>query len=137
MTLLVRLGRVPVKATLVAKRPCDEEILTQKLEIILASLQLVEADIGLDSDTRARVSKIGIVGRHNGETLALGLPCKLGDSIFQFHHFDRVIFLAKSEDFQVAEDRLLRFGVTVNLDAKEVTLVLPVEFTLQTKRLAQ
>ena len=32
----------------------------EQLEVALAALMLVEADIGLDSDTRARVAEVGI-----------------------------------------------------------------------------
>ena len=49
---------------------------------------------------------------------------------FEFDNLDRVVLLPHHEDFQVAEYRLLGLGMTVNLDTKEVSLVLPVELTL-------
>ena len=49
---------------------------------------------------------------------------------FQFDNFNWVILLANAEDFKVAEDRFLGLGVSVDLDTKEVALVLPEEFTL-------
>ena len=50
---------------------------------------------------------------------------------FQLNHFNWIIFLSHAKDFQIAEDRLLRFRVSVDFDAKEVTLILPVQFTLR------
>ena len=49
---------------------------------------------------------------------------------FEFDNLDRIVLLPHHEDFQVAEYRLLGLGMTVNLDTKEVSLILPVEFTL-------
>ena len=49
---------------------------------------------------------------------------------FQFNDFDWVVLFAYSENLEVTEDRLLRLCVTVDFDAEEVTLILPVEFTL-------
>ena len=60
----------------------------------------------------------------NGMVVALTL---------EFDDFDQVILFAHSEDLQVAEDRLLRLGVPVHLDAQEVALVLPVQLALQTR----
>ena len=48
----------------------------------------------------------------------------------ELDHFDREILFAYTGDLEVAEDGLLRFGVAIDLDAQEVALVLPVEFTL-------
>ena len=48
----------------------------------------------------------------------------------ELDHFNGEILLAYTEDLEVAEDGLLRFGVTVDLDAEEVALILPVEFAL-------
>ena len=50
---------------------------------------------------------------------------------FEFDYLNREIFLADTEDLEIAEDGLLSFGMTVDLDAEEVTLVLPVKFTLK------
>ena len=36
---------------------------------------------------------------------------------FQLDDFDREVLLAYAEDLEIAEDRLLRFSVTVHLDA--------------------
>ena len=49
---------------------------------------------------------------------------------FQFDDFYREVLLANTEDLEIAEDRLLCFGMAVNLDTQEVALVLPVEFAL-------
>lgn len=49
---------------------------------------------------------------------------------FEFNNFDREIFFAHPEYFQIAEDRLLRLGVPIDLDTKVVTEILPVKFTL-------
>ena len=54
----------------------------------------------------------------------------------ELDHLNREILLAYPEDFKVAEDRLLRFRMTVNPDTEEVSLVLPVKFTLRDMRLA-
>ena len=51
---------------------------------------------------------------------------------FQFDDFYREVLLANTEDLEIAEDRLLRFGVAIDLDAKEITLVLPVKLALNT-----
>ena len=48
----------------------------------------------------------------------------------ELDHFDGEILFAYTEDLEVAEDGLLRFGVTVDLDAEEVALILPVELAL-------
>ena len=49
---------------------------------------------------------------------------------FEFDDLDGEILLAYTEDLEVAEDRLLGFGMTVDFDTEEVALVLPVKFTL-------
>ena len=51
---------------------------------------------------------------------------------FQFDNFYREVLLANTEDLEITEDRLLRFGVAIDLDAKEITLVLPVKLALNT-----
>ena len=55
---------------------------------------------------------------------------------FELDNLDREILLPDTEDLEIAEDRLLRFGMAIDLDTQEVTLVLPVEFTLRNTRLA-
>lgn len=49
---------------------------------------------------------------------------------FEFNYFNWIVFFTDTEDFQIAENRLLRFRMAIYLDTKEVTLVLPVKFTL-------
>ena len=49
---------------------------------------------------------------------------------FELDNLDREILLPDTEDLEVAEDRLLRFGVAIDLDTQEVALILPVEFAL-------
>ena len=49
---------------------------------------------------------------------------------------NREVLFTDTEDLEVAEDRLLGFGMTVNPHAQEVSLILPVEFTLSDTRLA-
>ena len=44
----------------------------------------------------------------------------------KFKDFHGVVFFAHPEYFEIAENRFLSFGVAVHLDAKEVTLILPV-----------
>lgn len=48
----------------------------------------------------------------------------------QLDDLNREVLFSNPEDFQVAENGLLRLCMTVYLDAKEVALVLPIEFTL-------
>jgi len=50
---------------------------------------------------------------------------------FVFDNFDREILVPHPEDLEVTEYRFLRFCVTVDFHAEEVTLVLPVQFTLK------
>ena len=49
---------------------------------------------------------------------------------FEFYNFYWEVFLANTEDFEIAEDGLLCLCVPVNLDAQEVAQVLPVKLTL-------
>lgn len=53
---------------------------------------------------------------------------------FQLHDLDWEILLPHTEDLQIAEDGFLRFGMAIDLDAQEVTLVLPVELALRIAR---
>jgi len=48
-----------------------------------------------------------------------------------FDNFDREILVPHPEDLEVTEYGFLRLCVTVDLHAKEVALVLPVQFTLK------
>ena len=43
---------------------------------------------------------------------------------------NREVLFTDTEDLEVAEDRLLRFGMAIDLDTQEVALILPVEFAL-------
>jgi hypothetical protein len=49
----------------------------------------------------------------------------------ELDNFDGVLLLAHPEDLEVAEDGFLRLGVTVDLDAEEVSLILPVKLALK------
>ena len=49
----------------------------------------------------------------------------------ELNDLDGVVLLPYTEDFEIAEDRLLCLRVTVDLDAKEVALVLPIQLTLE------
>lgn len=51
-----------------------------------------------------------------------------------FNDLDREILVSHLEDLEVTEDGFLRLCVTVDLHAKEVSLVLPVEFALSKRR---
>lgn len=48
----------------------------------------------------------------------------------QFNNFNWVVFLAHPEDFQITKDGLLCFGVAIDFDTQEITLILPVKLTL-------
>lgn len=52
----------------------------------------------------------------------------------QLNNFHREVFLADAENLEVAEDGLLRLCVPVDLDTQEISLVLPVQFTLRRVR---
>lgn len=47
---------------------------TQKPEIVLGSVELIETNVSFDSDTRARVTEIRIATRNDGKSLAFGFP---------------------------------------------------------------
>jgi hypothetical protein len=44
-------------------------------------IKLKEAYIGLDSNSRPRVTQVGIIRRHYGETFSFGLPREIGDGV--------------------------------------------------------
>ena len=46
----------------------------EKLEVALASFETVEANIGLDGNTRSRVSVVGIAGGDDGESFTFRFP---------------------------------------------------------------
>ena len=54
----------------------------------------------------------------------------------ELNDLNREVLFTDTEDLEVAEDRLLGFGMTVNPHTQEVSLILPVEFTLRDTRLA-
>ena len=49
---------------------------------------------------------------------------------FQLDDLHWEVLLANTEDLEITEDRLLRFGVAIDLDAQEVALVLPMKLAL-------
>ena len=49
---------------------------------------------------------------------------------FELDNLYREILLPDTEDLEIAEDRLLRLCVAIDLDTEEIALVLPVKFTL-------
>ena len=57
-----------------------------------------------------------------------------GICTFELYNLDREIFFSYAEDLQVTEDGFLSFCMSINLHTQEVTLVLPVELTLQSCR---
>lgn len=54
----------------------------------------------------------------------------IGTHTLQLKNLHRVVLFSHSEDFQVAERRFSRLGVSIDLDTEEISLVLPVELTL-------
>ena len=59
--MLVLAGKVPTKQTLKINFMRNDAKLTEELEVALASLELVEANISLDRDTRTWVAEVWIV----------------------------------------------------------------------------
>ena len=80
-------------------------------------VELVEAHIGLDGDTRTGITEVRVGARNDSEALALGLPGEVEDSVLELDDFDGVVLFPQSEYFEVAEDRFLSLGVAVDLDA--------------------
>ena len=83
MVLLVRLGREPREGLRNTAQTKDETGLTEKLDVALAADELVEADVGLDGDTRARVAEVRVGARNDRKAFTLGLPREVGDSIYR------------------------------------------------------
>lgn len=54
---------------------------TKKPEIVLGSVELIETNIGLDGDTRTRVTEIRVTTRNDGKTLPFGFPRKVCYSV--------------------------------------------------------
>ena len=50
---------------------------------------------------------------------------------FELDDFNGEVLLPNPENLQIAEDRLLRLRMAINLDTEEVALVLQVQFALQ------
>ena len=48
----------------------------------------------------------------------------------EFDNFDWIIFFPHSKYFKIAKHRFLCLRMTIHFDAKEITLVLPIKFTL-------
>ena len=69
------------------------------------------------------------VSTSNGELIQLTTAPLL---TFVFDDFDREILVPHPENLKVTEYGFLRLRVTVDLHAEEVSLVLPVQFTLKT-----
>jgi hypothetical protein len=55
--------------------------LTKKFKVVFAMFQLIEANVGLDGNSRAGIPEIWIIARHNRETLALRLPGEIRDGV--------------------------------------------------------
>jgi hypothetical protein len=104
--------------------------LTEQLEITLLAIKLVKADIRLDRDTRAGITEIRIVAGDDTEAFAPRLPREVEDGVLELDDLHRAVLLPHTEHLEITEDGLLGLCVTVDLDAEEVALVLPVELTL-------
>ena len=74
MVLLVRPGSDPVHQSTEETTTIRRNRRTEKLEVSLSTDQLVEADVGLDGDTRTGISQIRITTRDDGEAFSLRLP---------------------------------------------------------------
>jgi hypothetical protein len=57
------------------------EQLTEKPEVVLHSVQLVERDVGLDLYAKLACPVVGVVSRNDHKTFASRLPCKINDGI--------------------------------------------------------
>jgi hypothetical protein len=53
---------------------------------------------------------------------------------FELDNLNRIVLFTYSENLKIAEDRLLCFRVSINLDTKNVALILPIQFTLTQHR---
>jgi len=104
--------------------------LTEEFEVIFAMLQLIEADVCLDGDTRTRITEIRVVAGDYCKSFALRFPGKVGYGVFQFNNFHRIILLTHAENFQITKDRLLCLRMAIHLDAEKVALILPIKLTL-------
>ena len=56
--------------------------LTKELEVSLAAHKLVETDVGLDGDTRPRVSVVRVARRNDCKAFALWLPGEVADGVY-------------------------------------------------------
>ena len=76
MVFVVRPARVPATRVRLEFKStiADFHARTEKFEVILAVVKLIEADIRLDISTRPRIAEIGIAARHNGEAFAFWFP---------------------------------------------------------------
>jgi hypothetical protein len=82
MVLVVLEGSVPEFRVSVVQSRERGINLTEQLEVVLAMLKLIEADICFDCDTRSGIPNIRVTAGHDGETLAFGFPRKIGDSVW-------------------------------------------------------
>lgn len=86
--LLVRPGSVPVaETTVLAERHTyswerEKHGLTKKFEVAFASDELIETDIGLEGDTRSRISEVGIITGYDRKPLALRLPREVRHCVY-------------------------------------------------------
>jgi hypothetical protein len=76
-------------------------------KVALLGVELVEIDIVLDDDTGNSLTIVGVVGRDDGKARSCRLPRKLGDVVLVLDNLDWIVFLSDTEQFQVAERRLL------------------------------
>ena len=80
---------------------------------------------------KRRTAVVRVVGRDEDKALALWLPSEGGDGVLDLDDLDGAVLVAETEEFEVAVLRLLRLGVTVDLDAKVVAVRLPVDLALR------
>lgn len=65
---------------------------------------------------------VRVVGGDENETGTTGLPCECSNSVFDFDDLNGTVLVPETEQFEIAVLCLLGLGVTVNLDAKIVSL---------------
>lgn len=80
MALLVRAGSVPAGGFRFGHFR-GSKLLTEKLEVVLDAVKLVETYVCLDGNARTRVAEVGIVARNDRETFAIRFPRELGDGV--------------------------------------------------------
>ena len=86
-----------------------------------------DSSLGKDCSTGG-----GLAVCDDDETRPIRLPGEVDDGILQaIHNLDWHTLLTNTEDLQVGSHRLLRLGVTVDLDAHVRTLGLPVQLDVR------